>query len=166
MRLQDQDARFERYAVIPRTLTFLTHGSEVLFLRGAPDKRLWAGKLNGVGGHVEPGEDILAAAKREILEETGLALAELHLRALIHIDGSRALGVLLFVYTGQAPSGSVHPSREGSLVWCNRHSLPKADLVEDLPHLLPRILAQDAPDRLIYGHYVPGPDGQYIFHFR
>jgi len=35
-----------------------------------------AGKLNGVGGKIEPGETPHAAARREFLEETGLDLPE------------------------------------------------------------------------------------------
>ena len=48
-----------RYHVIPRTLIFvtsrnpLTGAGEVLLLKGAPDKRLWANRYNGLGGHVE-----------------------------------------------------------------------------------------------------------------
>ncbi|HSI37253.1 MAG TPA: NUDIX domain-containing protein, partial [Tepidisphaeraceae bacterium] len=35
-----------------------------------------AGKLNGVGGKIEPGETPRQAARREFEEETGLALSE------------------------------------------------------------------------------------------
>ena len=43
----------------------VTGEPEVLLLRGAADKRLWANRYNGLGGHVEAGEDVLSAAKRE-----------------------------------------------------------------------------------------------------
>src|SRR5260370_42114690 len=62
-----------RYSIIPRVLCFVTWMDEVLLLKGAPDKKLWAGKYNGLGGHVERGESGHAAAQREILEESGLA---------------------------------------------------------------------------------------------
>ena len=63
-----------KYQAVPRVLCFVTHGDEVLLLRGAPDKRIWPDKYNGVGGHVETGEDILSGARREIYEETGLTV--------------------------------------------------------------------------------------------
>jgi len=53
-----------RYQAIPRTLIFLTSRNsqtaeqEVLLLKGAPNKRLWANRYNGLGGHVEVDEDI------------------------------------------------------------------------------------------------------------
>ena len=43
----------KRYKTIPRTLCFVCNGDDVLLLKGAPDKRLWANRLNGVGSHVE-----------------------------------------------------------------------------------------------------------------
>ena len=43
-----------RYSVVPRTLSFVLCGSLLLLLRGTPSKRLWANRLNGLGGHLEP----------------------------------------------------------------------------------------------------------------
>ena len=69
-----------RYVAVPRTLVFLTSANpatgelEILLLKGAPHKRLWANLLNGVGGHVEVHEDVYSAALREVQEETGLVL--------------------------------------------------------------------------------------------
>ncbi len=152
-----------RYTVVPRTLIFLTRGEEVLFLRGAPDKRLWAGKLNGIGGHIEPGEDPYAGACREIQEETGLDVRDLLLRAVIHISGRGAPGVMLFVYVGEAPSRDVRSTSEGELVWCPAGALPTSEMLEDLPYLLPRLLARPQDHRLIYGRYVADDAGQMSF---
>jgi 8-oxo-dGTP diphosphatase len=50
---------------------FSADRSEVVLIRKA--KPAWQiGKLNGVGGKVEPGEQPLSAMKREFAEETGL----------------------------------------------------------------------------------------------
>ena len=65
MPASEQGVDFSRYMLIPRVLIFLRRGNSVLLLKGAPTKRLWAGKYNGVGGHVEAGEGILSAAQRK-----------------------------------------------------------------------------------------------------
>ena len=41
------------------------------------------GKYNGVGGHLERGEDVAACMEREILEETGLRVRSMSLRGTV-----------------------------------------------------------------------------------
>ncbi len=156
MRLEDQLNAPVRYTVIPRVLVFLTRGDEVLLLRGAPDKKLWAGKYNGLGGHLEPGETPHQAAVREVGEEAGLTVKALALRAVVHVTLARAPGVLFFVFAGAAPPGELRPSIEGAPVWVARSDISTLPLVEDLPELLPRVLE---PGPLIYGHYTFSEDG-------
>ena len=145
-----------RYKVIPRTLCFVTEGDDVLLLEGGPHKRLWAGRHNGVGGHVESGEDIYAAARRELFEETGLSVDDLQLRCVVHADaGDPRLGILFFVFTAAAPSRQVTSGEEGTLAWWPINALPTESLVEDLPILMPRILAMKpgAPPLFAAYHY-------------
>jgi len=79
----DQGVTRDRYTLIPRTLIFLTRGERVLLLKGAPHKRLWADRYNGLGGHIERGEDVLTSARRELAEETGLQCPGLWLCGVI-----------------------------------------------------------------------------------
>ena len=76
MPASDQGSLTGRYTLIPRTLIFLSCGNRMLLIKGAPHKRLWANLYNGIGGHVERGEDILSAARRELQEEIGMAAKE------------------------------------------------------------------------------------------
>jgi ADP-ribose pyrophosphatase len=52
--------------------------------------------LAPVGGYLEPGEDPLAAAKRELLEETGFAAARWIDLGHYRVDGNRGSGTAYF----------------------------------------------------------------------
>ena len=45
------------------------------------------GKFNGLGGRLEPGEDVVSGMRREILEESGLIADRLTLRGTISWPG-------------------------------------------------------------------------------
>ncbi len=151
----EQFASRGRYTVIPRTLVFLRHGDDVLLLKGAPTKRLWANRYNGLGGHVEAGETIEAAARREVAEEAGItAIEDLRLAALINVE-SNPTGVLLCVFTGSVPSLQAVASWEGPPEWVPLSALDTLDLV-DGPGMVRAILATD---RVLFGHQRVGPSG-------
>lgn len=146
-----------RYKTVPRTLCFVLHGDDVLLLKGAPDKRLWANRYNGVGGHVEPDEDVCAAAVREVCEETGWHendLEGLTLRAVINVyAGDPQTGIMLFVFTARARLRQTRASSEGTLQWVPRSRLLDYALVEDLPQLLPRVLSLPDGAAPLFAHY-------------
>jgi len=152
---QDQGVQksVNRYKAVPRTLCFITHGQDVLLLRGAPTKRIWPNKYNGVGGHVEADEDILTSALREMKEETGLDVADVRLRGIINVDAGQETGILVFVFTARALGREVTPSREGMLEWIRQAQVTTVDLVEDLPQLLPRVLAMQPDEPPFYARY-------------
>ena len=79
--------RIAAYAVIPR-------GDETLLTRLAPSVRGAAGRWTLPGGGIDRGEDPSVAVRREVWEETGQHLGEIHL-----------LDVSTSHWIGQAPSG-------------------------------------------------------------
>lgn len=133
----DQGVTNDRYMLIPRVAIFVRRGDEYLLIQGAPTKRLWAGKYNCLGGHVERKEDILSSARRELFEEAGLT-AELWLCGTVVVDAGD-VGICLFVVLGENAQGKLQASKEGAVEWVKLEALPSLPVVEDLPILLDRI---------------------------
>jgi 8-oxo-dGTP diphosphatase len=119
---------------------FLTRPGQVLLQKVPPGRGAWAGLHNGLGGHLEPGEDPLSGARREVLEEAGIRVEALHLRGVVIVDTGAAPGIGLYVFSGEAPSNAVASGPEGDLVWVRAADLAGIPLVEDLTQLLPRVL--------------------------
>ncbi len=142
MPVSEQGVTLDRYMLIPRVLVFITRGSRVLLLKGAPTKRIWANKYNGVGGHVEPGEDVLTAARRELEEETGLttnSVPDLRLCGTVVVNTEQNPGIGMYVFTGECREGEPKASTEGTLEWVPMEAISRYPAVEDLPILVGRI---------------------------
>jgi len=173
MKVTDQGVQSNRHVAIPRTLVFITSTNDigevvVLLLRGAPTKRLWANKYNGLGGHVEPGENVRDAALREVQEETGIVPGTLTLRGVVHIHtgtddaGSARPGILIFVFRGESAFQSPIATAEGQAEWIPLAQVETLPMVDDLPDLLAHALTGG---ELFYGRYLPDEDGTFTRHF-
>lgn len=108
-------------------------GDVLLMLRNKePNLGLWVGP----GGKLEPGESPYDCAKRELYEETGLEVNDLHFRGLItEISPRPDWQWLMFLYVATEFSGTiVEDKREGRLSWCSLSEvmqlpIPEADSV-------------------------------------
>ncbi len=149
---QGANATAGRWSVIARTLCFVRNGDDVLLMKRAPHRRVFPNRYNGVGGHIERDEDPLTCAHREILEETGLHVHNVRLRAVYNIDTGDTSGIALFVFTAWSETREVIASEEGTLHWLSHSQIESLDLVEDLPIIMPRILAMEEGDPPLFVH--------------
>jgi len=160
---QGADATQGRWLVIPRTLCFVVNGGDVLLMKRAPHKRVFPNQYNGVGGHIEADEDPLTSARREILEETGLTVHGVRLRAVYNIYAGAPTGIVLFVFTARSDSRAVADCAEGTLHWIPADHISDYDLVEDLPIILPRVLAMEDAAPPLFVHVSYDASDQIVF---
>ena len=92
----------------PGASAIIFHGDTVLLVERG--KGAMPGLWSLPGGHIEPGERAIAAARREVLEETGveaeiIGLVDVHDVLLRNAGGDLAAHYVLAVYHGRHVSG-------------------------------------------------------------
>ncbi|MDZ3823125.1 MAG: 8-oxo-dGTP diphosphatase [Pseudoxanthomonas sp.] len=118
------------------------------------------GKYNGLGGKLDPGEDVVSGFRREIREEAGVECTDLALRGTLSWPGFGKAGedwfgfvFLVTAFTGEPPAGNA----EGSLEWIELGRLPDLPLWEGDRLFLPLVFDDDP--RAFHG-VMPYRDGR------
>jgi len=151
------------YTPIVATLGYVLSpdGKQVLMLHRntrADDHHL--GKYNGLGGKVEPDEDVLAGMHREIAEEAGIECTALSLRGTISWPGFGKHGEdwLGFVFVVTAFTGTpLERNPEGTLEWVDIDRLHELPMWEGDREFLPLVF--DGDPRPFHG-VMPYRDGR------
>ncbi len=106
------------------------------------------GKFNGLGGKLEPGEDIVSGMRREIREEAGIECASLHLRGTISWPGFGKNGEdwFGFIFLIDAWTGTPHTENaEGSLAWIPLTQILDLPLWDGDRDFLPLVFGSRSP---------------------
>jgi 8-oxo-dGTP diphosphatase len=88
------------------------------------------GRHNGLGGKMEPDEDALTCARRELQEEAGIHATQMLLRGTVSWPGFGRNGEdwFAFIFLVTAYEGTPLSSNpEGDLVWVDRTLVAQAD---------------------------------------
>lgn len=131
-------------------------------LLGRKRRGLGEGKIVGLGGHLEPGEDGRSAAAREVAEEAGCD---------VPVDVLRAAATLTFrfphrpawdmgveVFTTTRWSGDPVTTEEIIPQWHAVDALPLDEMWDDNRYWLPQVLAGGS----LTGTFVFGPDNHTV----
>ena len=151
------------YTPILATLAYIMSpdGKRVLLIhrnRRPDDPHL--GKYNGLGGKLEPGEDIVACIRREIREESGIECDELVLRGTISWPGFGKHGEdwFGFIFRVDRWCGTARSDNsEGTLEWVELDRLLELPLWEGDRFFLPLVFDRDS--RQFHG-IMPYRDGR------
>lgn len=115
--------------------------NKLLLQRRAAD-RIWAGRLNGPGGKVNPGETAATSIQREVAEETSLQIIDPDRRGTLELVlgsvGRSRLTVAIFV--ADSFHGRPRGGGEGRLRWYAINRLPFGELWPDMRYWLPIVL--------------------------
>lgn len=145
------------------TLLFLLRGDEICL---AMKKRgFGAGKLNGVGGKVQPGEAIEAAAVREAKEEVGVVIdpADIVKVGALHFafEKKPEWEIQCHVFFARQWAGEPQESEEMAPEWCARNAIPFERMWVDDKYWLPAVLRGD----YVQGDFLFTEDGAQIIRY-
>jgi len=135
----------ERHRVRLVTVAFVRSDDQLLLIRNPEESRRFAGLWNGIGGHVEAGEGVQAAARRELREEAGLDVPGLRLRVVIHESGLLGEAFVVFVFAGRSETRRLDPAPGHEVAWHPIGALDTLPLVHDVAELLPYVFADGDP---------------------
>lgn len=126
-------------AVDQATLTFVIEEHRLLLIR--KKRGLGAGKINGPGGRLEPGESPGACAVREVEEELGITPRGLSARGELRFQFTDGYSIHVFVFSASHYEGDPRETEEAIPIWCPLDAVPYDEMWADDVLWLPRLLA-------------------------
>lgn len=120
------------------------------------------GKLNGIGGKVEEGENVFDAMAREFAEETGYETTAQQWEQFMRMGGDNDAGtgafrVDFFATVGDLERVRTMEEEPVEVVWLKDIHSVRGDMIENLPWLIPLALDYLADGRpgFVEAHYMP-----------
>ena len=119
-------------------LCFIVKDGRVLLIR--KKRGLGAGKINGPGGKLEPGETALEAAIREVREEICVTPLALENRGVLRFQFTDGYSLHCVVFVARDCAGEPVETVEATPFWVPIDAVPFDEMWEDDQHWLPQVL--------------------------
>jgi 8-oxo-dGTP diphosphatase len=134
------------------TLLFIIRDGEMLLIR--KKMGLGAGKINGPGGRMEPGETPLECAVREVEEELNVTASDIGyygVNRFHFIDGYK---IMVHIFKAAAYTGTPAETDEALPIWVSLNNIPYNEMWVDDLVWLPKII----DGKIINGMYIMDGD--------
>ena len=144
------------FAIVMRHCTLCVVRKEDKILLGMKKKGFGAGRYNGFGGKVEPGESYEAAAVRELREEASLhaVTTKKHAVLTFKFPHKPEWDQVVHVFVTDNWTGTPTESDEMKPEWFQIDKLPYAQMWADDPYWIPAVLA----GKFVTATFVFSPD--------
>jgi ADP-ribose pyrophosphatase YjhB (NUDIX family) len=106
----------------------LRRGDRILVAKRA-NTSFMSGHHGLIGGGVEPGESIVEAARREVMEETGLQIETADLRLIHIVQKTSEQNRISFIFATDLASGmeprNMEPEKCSAMIWAAPEKMPE-----------------------------------------
>lgn len=144
---------------------FVKKGNKYLMLHRGAHKRIMPDVWMAAGGHREFNEGLFECARREVLEETGLTIKNIRVRAIGNayvkdLQQEFFFHMLLADYAG----GELKTSdADGTFAWLTKKEIIKLDkLLPELKHIISHILSKSNKIISYKAYYEKGTEMTFI----
>lgn len=120
------------------TLCFVIRDGQILLIR--KKRGLGAGKINGPGGRIEPGETPIQAAIRETEEELLVTPTGVEERGLLHFQFADGYSLQCTVFVASDCVGTPTETPEADPLWMPIDRIPFHEMWADDIHWLPGVI--------------------------
>ena len=125
--------------IVRANLCFIRRGDELLLIR--KKRGLGAGKINGPGGKIDPGETAMQSAVRETYEELGVTAIALRQVGDLSFEFRDGLRLHCAVFFTDEFEGEARETDEAIPLWTKIDAIPYDEMWEDDRYWLPLVIA-------------------------
>lgn len=123
---------------------------KLLFMRNDHKESIIYGYVNPPAGHLEIGENVNDAVRRELEEETGLQeVSDIQVRGLVNVRGFKELPVFMIIVSGLVTDKNEPVAKgEGTAVWLSIKEVQEQKVLEDVQRIID--LEQSTPKDQVF----------------